>query len=1036
LPTSLAVGFSGPLTSQAVGLLARQPNSRAAQGSNGLASSCQPFSHVRFPTPCVSRQLSCGLPTRGSDGPVITVATSSVAAPAGTSGGGTFACSIAASGQNPQTTHPKRMASQKSPTGLPSLPALPNVWRASFEVCAENPIIGTGSFAQVFQVLHRTSRQHFAVKVMHRPHFSIRGIEAQIDAEIRSMQLLSGDVPGLDAERHVVRLHDVTEELDNVFLLLELCHRGDVRRLLREKACGRLAEADAALWARQLFLGLSNIHRLGVLHRDIKPENLLCTHDSLLKITDFGWCAELKDAPNTLAGTFHYMAPEVLRLQPQTAAADVWSAGAVIFQMLTGRQLLNTFLGAGATRISHQNPQESTNIRRKRLLEEIATACPPSPSLRPQDVSPSCWKALRRMLAPDVDKRMTVDEALRHDWLQQDHSSSAEEDLAGEPGCDVAAESLDCTGAGGNTWGASASASTSAPSAASASTTAPSLGASGNANSSSASVAAIVGGSVTASPSAESAAPLCEFRELRQVPPAPRSTSVKTVSARGVAYRHADTSCSPSPQRISPRRDTTATAAPRMRQMSPRLAPRTAAVPVTTNQSEAFGASILVGEGQRPRGHDPLHEVLQSTSMSPLRQAQMSPALQPSAPPLTQTQPAQRLARGPSSPRPLGVSMHIPPLSSMAQQNEHSAASLTKPLPHNALQSPRSSQERGVLATSAVSSTSGESGPGGLASSPLRLRSPQRMAGHCGSGGLLWLPKGVSSTIDSGANSSPSYPSCSQQGTNFVCTKSVGAVRPRAVGTPGYAVVRSRPSAGASAGVVSAAVAESIPRSPGHPPLIASTAPQSPHRQPHKCQTPLVPLRAGGTGGAERSPQRASRCGSGTAGVAGSGVTLSAVPVASYRLEGSVRMEGRSSSVALPTMLKALPLASPLSAAAFRDLRTHSPGSSAVELISDGRAARATGGSKTRRRASAPVQALLGSDPPTTIVATSPARRAHGPCVTASDLRQLPPSALPGQTFSGNLVSGASLTLRRGASWDGDVAAADLIRCHSAVGFL
>jgi len=257
---------------------------------------------------------------------------------------------------------------------------------------------------------------------MHKPNFTLRGIERQIDAEIQAMRAAasledSPTAPEIAEGHHVVRLLECAEENDYVYLLLELCEEGDLLRRLHVEPKQRFSEASGAIWARQLFLGLRTVHSLGFLHRDIKPDNLLCTDGGVLKIADFGWCCLRSEAPTCLAGTFQYMAPEVLRNAPQTEQVDVWSAGVTLYQILVGKPLLNTYLGAGATHLSECDPHRSTAIKQRWLVDEILTTCPPAHELRPEDISPLCWDFIRRTLTPEPTQRISVDAALEHPWL-------------------------------------------------------------------------------------------------------------------------------------------------------------------------------------------------------------------------------------------------------------------------------------------------------------------------------------------------------------------------------------------------------------------------------------------------------------------------------------------------------------------------------------------------------------------------------------------------------------------------------------------
>jgi len=278
----------------------------------------------------------------------------------------------------------------------------------------EEPFLGGGAFAKISRVVERCSGQPFAMKVMSRPNFTLRGIEAQVDAEIEAMKRCSE----VEKCRHVLRFWDVTEERDHVYIRMEFC----ICDLLRYASCqtsGRLTESDGRHWASQLLEGLWDIHQLGILHRDIKPDNLLCTGDGTLKIGDFGWCAELAAAPSGLAGTLQYMAPEVLAHEVQTEAVDVWSAGVTVLQLLSGRPLLTTYLGPGATGISATDPHQAIKVKTSRLLTEIHDCCPLHEDECPSHMSPMSWDFIRTLLVPEVGDRATVLEALGHPWLAE-----------------------------------------------------------------------------------------------------------------------------------------------------------------------------------------------------------------------------------------------------------------------------------------------------------------------------------------------------------------------------------------------------------------------------------------------------------------------------------------------------------------------------------------------------------------------------------------------------------------------------------------
>src|SRR5277367_6502458 len=119
---------------------------------------------------------------------------------------------------------------------------------------------------------------------------------------------------------------------------------------LEARLSGRpLPEAEVFQLGKQLASGLEAAHKGGVIHRDLKPSNLKITPDGQLKILDFGLAYLLKTetaitatAPLSEtysdAGTLPYMSPEQIKGEKPDARADVWSAGAVLYEMSTGKQ--------------------------------------------------------------------------------------------------------------------------------------------------------------------------------------------------------------------------------------------------------------------------------------------------------------------------------------------------------------------------------------------------------------------------------------------------------------------------------------------------------------------------------------------------------------------------------------------------------------------------------------------------------------------------------------------------------------------------
>jgi serine/threonine protein kinase len=262
--------------------------------------------------------------------------------------------------------------------------------------------MGSGAFALVLKAA-TTREEHVAVKIMSRRNFNARGIGKQLDREVHLLKNLE--------HPNIVGLLDTWESGDAVFVVLELCELGDLSQVLAREI--KLNESATAHYMKQLLEALACVHQFPAVHRDVKPDNLLITSRFELKLTDFGWAAELEpdlERRRTLSGTFVYMAPEVLSGEDQDEKVDSWSSGAVMYEMLTGRPLLQTFIGAGATGYSAQDPFRSTAERQRRLLAEIG-GLNLARILLQLNLSPECDQLLRGLLCTQKEKRLGCEDA-------------------------------------------------------------------------------------------------------------------------------------------------------------------------------------------------------------------------------------------------------------------------------------------------------------------------------------------------------------------------------------------------------------------------------------------------------------------------------------------------------------------------------------------------------------------------------------------------------------------------------------------------
>ncbi len=138
---------------------------------------------------------------------------------------------------------------------------------------------------------------------------------------------------------NICTIFDIDETPDGQLFIVMACYDGET--LQDKTAGGPLSVKEAVEIITQVAEGLGKAHDNGVIHRDIKPANLMITMDGVLKLLDFG-IAKLKNAPTRTApgmivGTPAYMSPEQIRGETVDHRSDIWSAGVILYQMLTGR---------------------------------------------------------------------------------------------------------------------------------------------------------------------------------------------------------------------------------------------------------------------------------------------------------------------------------------------------------------------------------------------------------------------------------------------------------------------------------------------------------------------------------------------------------------------------------------------------------------------------------------------------------------------------------------------------------------------------
>jgi len=264
--------------------------------------------------------------------------------------------------------------------------------------------LGGGGMAVVYKALDLRLGRPVALK------FLAPGMETNEEARLRFL-LEARAISALD-HPNVCTLYEIGEtDGGRMFLAMAFVEGGTLRDRLRE---GPLEPLEAALLASQIAEGLGAAHARGIIHRDVKPGNVLLA-DGLVKITDFGVARLADQAHITHAGqalgTWSYMAPEQVRGEEITPAADLWSLGVVLFEMLAGKRPFR----------ARSDPD---------LLRKILESAPPAPGVG----GPQLERILERALEKSADLRYASAREMQEDLLEAaDVLAGGEPDTRREP---------------------------------------------------------------------------------------------------------------------------------------------------------------------------------------------------------------------------------------------------------------------------------------------------------------------------------------------------------------------------------------------------------------------------------------------------------------------------------------------------------------------------------------------------------------------------------------------------------------------------
>jgi len=191
--------------------------------------------------------------------------------------------------------------------------------------------LGRGGMGSVYGALDREINEEVALKVLDP---ETTGDPSAVERFRNELKLARKIV-----HKNVCRLYHFGEDRGTYYLVMERVAGEDLKSRLRRE--GRISPDAALALARQISEGLAEAHRLGIVHRDLKPGNIMIDRDGDARIMDFGIARSLHAPGITsaggLVGTPGYMSPEQLEGREADARSDIYSLGAMLFEMVTGR---------------------------------------------------------------------------------------------------------------------------------------------------------------------------------------------------------------------------------------------------------------------------------------------------------------------------------------------------------------------------------------------------------------------------------------------------------------------------------------------------------------------------------------------------------------------------------------------------------------------------------------------------------------------------------------------------------------------------